>query len=66
MRKPDTHTATIDWGDGTAVVSRDGHARAAGSGSVAGSHVYADNGTYTVTVTVTDDDGGERQRHAAW
>ena len=28
------------------------------SGSFDGSHTYADNGTYAVTVTVTDDDGG--------
>jgi len=51
----DTHTATIEWGDGSPseagiVTESDG------SGTVAGSHVYADNGTYTVEVCVTDDD----------
>jgi subtilisin family serine protease len=58
----DTHTATIDWGDGSepedATVSE---------GVINASHVYADNsiessgasGDYIVTVTVTDDDGGE-------
>jgi predicted GH43/DUF377 family glycosyl hydrolase len=54
----DTHTATIDWGDGSSpeagvVTESDG------SGTVAGSHVYADNGTYTVQVCVTDDDLAE-------
>jgi len=51
----DTHTATIDWGDGT--VETGTVSETDGSGTVSGSHAYADNGTYTVTVTVTDDDG---------
>ena len=42
----DTHTVAWDFGD-------------ASSGSGASpTHVYADDGTYTVTVTVYDDDGG--------
>jgi len=53
----DTHTATIDWGDGSpldsGVVTEVG-----GSGSVFGSHVYTHIGPHTVTVTVDDGDGG--------
>jgi hypothetical protein len=51
---PDTFTCTVDYGDGSGPVA----------GSVAGStctgpaHVYADDGPYTVEVTVSDDDGG--------
>ena len=61
----DTHTATIDWGDGTATEARvvtespfgPPGSTSGANGTIAGTHVYADNGVYTVTVTVTDDDG---------
>src|SRR6267143_550230 len=52
----DTHTGTIDWGDGTssnAVV-----AEVTGSGSASASHAYTAAGVYSVAVTVTDKDGG--------
>ena len=50
----DTHTATVDWGDGTTdenvpVVD----------GEVTAGHTYAEPGTFTVEVCVTDDDGAE-------
>ncbi|MFC1603775.1 PKD domain-containing protein [Planctomycetota bacterium] len=61
----DTHTATIDWGDGTPAVvgtvseipSGPPGSTAGADGAVAGSHIYADNGVYTVNITVYDDDG---------
>jgi PKD repeat protein len=61
----DTHTATIDWGDGSVVdigtVNESPFgppgSTAGMDGTVSGNHVYADNGVYNVTVTVTDDDG---------
>ncbi|MDZ4784068.1 MAG: PKD domain-containing protein [Planctomycetia bacterium] len=49
-----THTATIDWGDGTTTPGT--IAEGGGAGTISGSHTYADNGIYTVTVTVFDDD----------
>ncbi|GAA5505791.1 PKD domain-containing protein [Novipirellula caenicola] len=51
----DTHTAQIDWGDGSAAIIGT-VAQGAGSGIVSGSHTYADDGVYTVTVRVADDD----------
>lgn len=48
----DTHTVAIDWGDGTTSVG------SSVSGVLAGSHTYADAGIYSITVTLTDDDGG--------
>ena len=49
----DTHTAVIDWDDGTQTV---GISRAELAAGV--NHVYGDNAIYNVTITVTDDDGG--------
>ena len=59
----DSHTSTIEWGDGTttdADVFFD-----AGEGTATGAHTYAEAGVYAVTVTVTDSvgllDSGEFQ-----
>ncbi len=52
----DTHTATIDWGDGTAEAGLVN--QRAGGGTASGSHAYADDGAFTVEVCVTDDEGG--------
>jgi hypothetical protein len=53
----DTHTATIDWGDGTTDDSQAEVTQTAGGGTVAADHIFAAAGTYQVQVTVTDDDG---------
>lgn len=43
----DTHLIEWDFGDGTPI----------SSGTLTPAHTYADNGTYTVNLTITDDDG---------
>lgn len=52
----DTHTATIDWGDGS--TSAGAVTEDAGAGTISASHVYGAAGTYTVDVCATDDDEG--------
>ena len=56
------HAATIDWGDGTApVVIGNAAIISGGNGQFtlpSRTHTYADNGDYTITVTVTDATNG--------
>ena len=49
----DTHTATVDWSDGSGLVAVG--AVVSGFGL---SHTFAVGGTYFVSICVTDDDGG--------
>ena len=52
-----THTATIDWGDGTTIdADLVTESPTAVDMTVTGSHIYTDNGTYRITITATDDD----------
>jgi uncharacterized repeat protein (TIGR01451 family) len=44
----DTHTYAWDFGDGTII-----------TGTLTPTHIYYNQGTYTVTLSVIDDDGGE-------
>ena len=53
----DTHTATVDWGDGT-VESVPVTAGQPGHGSFTADHQYAGSGSHVARVVATDDDGG--------
>jgi hypothetical protein len=54
-----THTAVWNWGDST--TSAGTVTESSGSGTVTGSHSYAVDGVYTVTLTVTNNLGGTAQ-----
>src|SRR5262249_29236022 len=64
----ETFTYDVNWGDGrphstgTATIDTAGGVGVLTAGSFDGTHTYADNGIYTVTVTVFDDDGGSDQK----
>src|SRR5262249_24587621 len=48
----DSHSASISWGDGSTSVGA--ISEIAGSGNISATHVYADNGSYTISVQVQD------------
>ncbi|HEX5442235.1 MAG TPA: DUF4214 domain-containing protein, partial [Pirellulales bacterium] len=48
-------TATIDWGDGA---TSTGNISSSGVYAISGSHAYAENGAYTLTIVVSDDSNG--------
>ena len=51
----DSHSASINWGDGNTSVAL------AADGITSASHTYAAGGTYTIIVTVSDDDGASSE-----
>jgi PKD domain len=53
----DTHTATVDWGDGTVDTAQ--VTEAGGNGTFSDSHVFASGGIYPLLITVKDDDTGQ-------
>jgi hypothetical protein len=59
----DTYTASIDWGFGppqavAAIVSIEGFPGQPDVGTISGTRLYRDDGIFTITGAVSDDDGG--------
>lgn len=54
----DTHTASVAWGDLTSSAGTVTETAQSGTGTVGATHSFATIGTYSATVTVTDDNGG--------
>jgi hypothetical protein len=54
---PDSFVAVVDWGDGSSTI---GTITSNGGGGfdVSGQHTYADEGSFAVTVTITDQEPG--------
>ena len=50
----DTHSVLVDWGDGQSEQAT--VIESAGSGLATANHTYADDGSFTLAVTVSDDD----------
>ena len=54
----DTHTVTIDWGDGVVETFAVDSTEPSDVGSFSEGHIYSDGGFFEITVTIDDGNGG--------